>query len=345
MAQGTNAEPSQRVGKEQKPSGDKPTPHTKKKKGDEPQQAGASAVSDEPSPSKGGSDEPAPPSKGGSDEPAPSSKGGSDEPDTPGMKTGGLDEPSAAEPGEPQAPVSPAVPKRRRAAKAPLKIGVGFHSRAMFMPSWLLSVGFNENTQMTSAAMGAEVVFRRGTFDIIGSIDFSFHSLDDGNFLGSGKNAATETDYLNFDNLNFVGFAVHFIKHHPVLPWMSIVWGGGVGLGVTLGSVYRVSAGRGCNAESAGNEALCMPDSPTWDPSDPSAWMDDPMNHGVDGDSCPADLRGQGLCDEYDNPKRFEDGDMWPVVPILHLLAGVDFKVSDHFSLRVDGGFRMLSFY
>lgn len=325
-----------------KGSDDEPAP-AKKKKGEQespPAKTKAAAPSEEP----------APPAKtaADSDEPAPPAKGGSEEPQAPGAASG--HEPGQSIDGEPKDPNEPTAPAKpvatkKRTRKTPLQIGVGVHSRAMFLPSWLLGVGFDENTQMTSAAIGAEVVFRRGTFDIIGSIDLMFHGVDDGNFLGKGKNAATETDYLHFDNFNFLGFAVHFIKHHPVLPWMSIVWGGGVGLGITLGSIYRVSAGRGCNGETAGSEGLCIPDSASWDPRNPSDWMDDPINHGVDGDSCPADQKGQGLCDDYNNPKRFRDEDMWPVVPTIHLLAGVDFKISDHFSVRVDGGFRHLSFY
>ena len=47
---------------------------------------------------------------------------------------------------------------------------------------------------------------------------------------------------------------------------------------------------------------------------------------------------GQGS-ETASNPHLYREDGVWPVVPIVHLLVGVNFKISDEFSVRVDGGF------
>ncbi len=283
---------------------------------DEPTKPGAKKDAGEPS-----QGEPSKPALGkpSSDEP---SKPGAQGAGEPGAKGGG--EPGAKSADEPDNPVTdtPVV------AKAPTtsKFGVGLHIRAMFIHPWLLGLFFEESTPLNSMAFGAEFVYRRGTFDIIGSVDFGFYSPTDGNYLEKGKNPATEVDYVQFDGLNVLAFSVHFIKHHSILPWMSFVWGGGVGIGIVLGDLFRVSAGDNCDSGTAGDESRCRVVG--MNPDNPDAWLNDPKNQGTEDQDSPT------------NPKRWRETDVWPVVPIVHLLVGFDFKISDQFSVRVDGGFR-----
>jgi hypothetical protein len=253
----------------------------------------------------------------------------------------GSGEPGASGAGEPPSPVKPVAAVAKVAEKR--QFGLGFSIRSIFIHKWLMSAFLKESTPVNSAAFGGEFIYRKGTFDIIASIEFGLYSPEDGNYLGKDKNPATDVDYIQFDNFNILSFGVHFIKHHPILPWVSFIWGGGVGLGVVLGNIYRVSAGKGCDASTAGNEGQCYPIG-NWDPKNPDAWLNDPANWGRDGDSCADAEKGQGNCDDYNNPKRFKEEDVWPVVPLVHLLVGFDFKITDSFGVRVDGGFRN-SFY
>lgn len=286
-----------------KPADSEPTPPVTGKKSDEP--GGASSGE----PSKSGE----PGAKGAGE---PGAKGSGE----PGAKGSG--EPTAPKVGEP-ASATPVVTK-----PVEHKFGVGLHIRAMFIHPWLLGLFFDQSTPLNSMAFGGEFIYRRGTLDIIGSIDFGFYSPKDGNYLENGKSPATEVDYIQFDGLNVLAFSVHFIKHHEILPWMSFIWGGGVGIGIVLGNIYRVSAGKGCDSETAGDESRCMPNSNTWDPNNPNRWLNDPNNQGKESDDSPT------------NPKRWKEDGVWPVVPIVHLLVGLDFKISDQFGVRVDGGFR-----
>jgi hypothetical protein len=309
---------------------------------DEPSKPGAKKKPTKPGktsgePGKPGTSEPGKPGTGepgkpGTGEPGKPGTGEPGKPDTGEPGKGGAGEPGkggAGEPGkggagEPDKPVTdtPTV------AKTPVtsKFGVGLHIRAMFIHPWLLGLFFEESTPLNSMGFGAEFVYRRGSFDIIGSIDFGFYSPTDGNYLEKGKNPATEVDYIQFDGLNVLAFSVHFIKHHDILPWMSFVWGGGVGIGIVLGEMFRVSAGEGCDSGTAGDESRCRVRG--MDPNNPDPWLNDPANQGTEDQDNP------------NSPKRWKETDVWPVVPIVHLLVGFDFKISEQFSVRVDGGFR-----
>jgi len=53
------------------------------------------------------------------------------------------------------------------------------------------------------------------------------------------------------------------------------------------------------------------------------------------------------MCTGKDSPQSpcmFVEDDVWPVVPIVHLLIGLNFKVTNEFNVRVTGGWHD-SFY
>jgi hypothetical protein len=58
-----------------------------------------------------------------------------------------------------------------------------------------------------------------------------------------------------------------------------------------------------------------------------------------------ADHAGTKSQDSPETPHLFKEEDVWPVVPIVHLLVGLNFKISDQFSVRLDGGWRGVTFY
>lgn len=272
--------------------------------------APAAAATEEPA---APSEEPAPPKPAGdTGEPAqqPGSEQGSDEPASKGR---GADEPAKAAVQTPK-PVDPQT-----------QYGVGVHLRGIFIPTWLLNLFLDASTPLNSVAFGAEFVRRKGSFDIVGSLDFGFYSPKDGNYLSKGGDPATDTDYVHFDGLNAISLAVHFIKHEQILSWMSFVWGGGVGLSIMLGDIFRASSS-GCTEDNIDDIQQCRPEG--MDPNDPMAWINDPANSGSKDEDNP------------DNPKLYREDGVPPVVPLVHLLVGMNFRIDDSFSVRVDGGFR-----
>ena len=250
----------------------------------------------------------------------PSKPSGGEEPAKPGA--GGADEPGGNTKGEPEAPTP--APAATVAKTAPtVQYGAGFHLRALFVHRWFLSLFLDESTSLNSVAFGGEFIRRKGNFDLVASIDFGFYSPPDGNYLGSGKDPKFDTDYTQFRDLNILAFAVHFIWHHEFLPWLSLVYGAGVGLGIVLGDIYRISNDPDrCNRDNAGDENQCYP-------------------KGVNPATREEDLlRLTGGNDSPQDPHLFKEDDVWPVIPVVHLLVGLNFKISQQFSVRLDGGWR-----
>ncbi|MBK8481222.1 MAG: hypothetical protein IPL40_08605 [Proteobacteria bacterium] len=255
---------------------------------------------------------------------APGESAGASEAAEPTAPAEAAGEPQApAAPGEPQAP--PQAPKARAQATAAAQYGLGVELRATFVPTWMLGAFLDASTALYSSGFGIEGVRRKDGLDLIASLDFAFYSPPDGNYLGSGDDPARKTDYIHFDGLSTLTLAMHFIRHEEILPWMSFIWGAGVGLSLVLGDVFRAS-NAGCTADNVGDLGQCHPIG--MDPTQPERWVNDPANGGVKAD------------DSVESPKLWRESRVPPVFPLLHALVGLSFKLSDSFALRVDGGFR-----
>jgi len=267
-------------------------------------------------------DEPVPPA---GEEPTTPGAPGPGEPAAPG--TG---EPGAPQPGEPTPP--PAPPTVVAKPKGDVSYGGGLHVRGLFVPTWFLNMFLDHSTPLNSAGLGAEFVRRKGNFDIVATINFGFYSPEDGNYLGNGKNPADDTDYIQFRNLNVLAFDVAFIGHHYFLPWLSLIYGAGLGLGIVLGDIYRISNYiQKCSHDNLDDLGQCNP-VPPGDTGSLNRWNEDRDRWLADG--CHQDGKDSPM-----SPCQFREEDVWPVVPVVHLLLGVNFKINEQFSVRVDGGF------
>lgn len=256
------------------------------------------------------------------DEPTKPGAKDSEEPTKPGGEPTKPGEPGAVRPGEPGA-VRPGEPAPVKAKpKRDVLYGVGLQVRGVFVPSWFLKMFLEESTSLNSASIGAEFIRRKGNFDLIASLNFGFYSPPDGNYLGRGKNAMVDTDYVVFRNLNVLAFGVTFIWHHDFLKWLSLVYGAGLGFGVVLGDIYRVSNGTPGCASAPGDTGKCYPIN--MDLNNRDTWL---ANH-----QCSSGSDGPG------SPCQFREDGKWPVIPIVHLLIGLNFKVTDQISIRADMG-------
>jgi hypothetical protein len=280
------------------------------------------------------SDEPAPP--GGATPAAPAAPVKSDEP---GAKTGEpgaakTDEPGGAKAGEPGAAAT-AVPAEEpppvvKKVNKEVSYGAGFQFRGVFVP--FLGLFLDAHTDLASVALGGEFIRRKGNMDIVASVNFGFYSPPDGNYLGGGNPPSVDTDYIQFRDLNVLSFDVAFIWHHHFNSWVSLVYGAGLGIGVVLGDIFRISTFQGkCNHENVDNIDECNPVNPN-DAAGLAKWKDNPDAWLADQQACTGG-------DDPLNPCQFREEDVWPVIPVLHLLIGVNFKINEQFSVRVDGGF------
>jgi hypothetical protein len=258
------------------------------------------------------SEEPTPPGEPKAKAGEPRAQAG--EPAKPGEPARGPGEPGAR-PGEP-------TPKVTAKPKRDVSYGVGLQVRGIFVPSWFLKLFLENSTALNSASIGAEFIRRKGNFDLIASMNFGFYSPPDGNYLGRGKAPAVDTDYVQFRNLNVLAFGVTFIWHHDFLKWLSLVYGAGLGFGVVLGDIYRISNGTGGCITNSSDTSQCYPVG--MDLTNRETWLANRQ--------CSPEADGPG------SPCQFREDGKWPVIPIVHLLIGLNFKVTDQISIRADMG-------
>ena len=214
--------------------------------------------------------------------------------------------------------------------------GIGLTGRGIFVPFWFLDMFLDEGTAMYSGAVGAEFVRRKGNFDLVASVNLNFYTPPDGNFLGNGK-PSVDIDYIRFDGLHVLSFEVDFIWHHNFNNWLSLVYGAGLGFGIVLGDVLRMSTHGDrlrdgtCSTADAGDLDKCNPTKPG--SADETEWKADREKW--------LDKKQENMCTDRDSPQSpcmFVEDDVWPVVPIIHLLIGLNFRVTNELNIRVTGG-------
>jgi hypothetical protein len=244
------------------------------------------------------------------------------------------------EPVPPAREAAPAEPLPPAAAPAtekpnlnlPQKYALGARVRFIFVPNSFFAPYLAASTQMNSASVGLEFIYRKRTYDVVTSLDFSYLNVDDGNWLAKDHDPSLDSHYVQFKNLSFLSADVSIIGHHTweKIPWFELRYGAGVGLGVVLGDVQLINNFTGCTNANVSDIRACHP-------------------QGVDltAPNYEEQLRRTESTPGVDtamNPKRHSSEDKWPVAPVLNILIGAKFKVHQHVSLQVELGFRNAMF-
>src|SRR5437868_6732657 len=133
---------------------------------------------------------------------------------------------------------------------------LGARVGGLFVPGGVLSPFLQQYSALDSGSGAIQFTRRKGTLDIVLSLDFSWYNPPDGNWLGANKDPALDTHYVQFHHLSMLSLDVAFLWHHDVLPWLAILVGGGVGLGVVLGDIWLIN-GSTCTAANAGDPTQC----------------------------------------------------------------------------------------
>jgi len=207
------------------------------------------------------------------------------------------------------------------------RYGLGLRARWVSVPSWLLGVFLDQSKSISSYSMGLEGFRRHGNFDFVLGVAWQSLSPPDGNWLGKGKNPATDTDYVQFRGLGAVSIDAAFILRKDLGQYVTFHYGGGVGLAIVTGKILRTSDGGGDGANAPGDVTKCFPQ------------LTPPCSSGPCSES---QLKAsEGNQDTYQHGSRFTDGNFPPVYPILELLTGFDFRIPsvDGLEVKVEGGY------
>jgi hypothetical protein len=152
-----------------------------------------------------------------------------------------------------------------------------------------------------------------------------------GNWLGKGHEANIDTDYVVFDNLSLLSADVSFVWHTNINEWFGLHYGAGIGVAWVRGDILRISNGTQCTEANAGNITQCYPQGIPM-PAPGSEEINLPPNLTTPRTSTP---------DTQAMPRQFVDGNKPPVLPVVNLLIGVNFRLPQvrGWEAKIEGGF------
>jgi hypothetical protein len=208
-----------------------------------------------------------------------------------------------------------------------LSYGVATQLRWITIPAFVLNLFTKQNVPLSSWGTGFQFFRRRGNFDFAISLTYVNLSPADGNWLGKGRDPANDTDFVQFRSLAMYGADASFIWHSNFTDWFGIHYGAGIGIGIITGDILRTSNDNTlCTEANAGNLAQCHPKAVS-----------------CTGSSCSEqDLRNLGAGpDSPAEPHRFIENSVPAAVPIVNMVAGVDFRLPQvrGWEAKLEGGF------
>lgn len=228
------------------------------------------------------------------------------------------DDPSAAPASDPAAEPSGDVEPDGH----PVEYGVGIRLRNVRIPQAELELFVDRAAGGASnVGFGVDLIRRRGNIELQLGFEYERVTVGEGVWIKSGDNVAAgdqadfilEPDHAP-DNEKLGWFTVEFtfLNHAPITKNISIRYGGGAGLGIVMGKLYRYDVT--CNgATNASPEPGCVP---SQSPFNGSGTATGPL--------------------KYDLP---------PVFPVVNAIVGVQFKPMEKLTVNVEGGIRTLVFF
>jgi hypothetical protein len=215
---------------------------------------------------------------------------------------------------------------------APSEIGkyqLGAHVRGLFVTHAMLSpyLGHNTGTSMSGYAVGGELIYRRASYDVVTSIDYSQFNVHDGNYLGAGHDPTLDTHYVQFRGLGLLSVDVSLIGYHKFTDWFELRYGGGLGIGWVPGTVSVINDNSAGCAQHAADSSQCFPGN---------------VGKIVKGDPGvqTALNNTRGHEDTTDNPSFHASSSKPPVMGVVNLLVGFRFYPVSRLAITAEIGFR-----
>jgi hypothetical protein len=242
----------------------------------------------------------------------------------------------AAPPAETEAPAAvPAEVDTKAAAPADPNApqwGGAFRARWVTLPHWFLGMFTKHNQSLSSYSLAIEGFRRKRDpenpnrfTEISLAVGFQDMSPHDGNWLGKNDSASAQTDWVQFKNFGIWTVDLAYIGRQYFNEVFGIHYGAGLGLAVVQGKLLRTSSSDRCTDSNIDTPA-CRPIVCTGKSGCTEAQLQPTEGKGVD---------------EPGSPHRFKEGSVPPAVPIINLLAGVDFRIPQAKGLefRLETGF------
>jgi hypothetical protein len=235
---------------------------------------------------------------------------------------------AGARPAPAQEPAESAAQAVPAATTDQVRYGVGLRlPRWVSVPGWFLDAFFAESVPLsTFQSYGAEFIRRKPGFDIVVGLSYQNMSPGDGNWLGRGKAASLDTDFVQFRGLSLVGLDAAFVGRRSFNSYLGLRYGAGLGVALVRGQLLRTSSDN-CTSANAGDERVCRP-------------RVCPATGCTEAQLASTERAGAGV-DGPDSPSRFSEPAVPSVLPIVNLSLGLDFRLPSvpGVEARVEGGF------
>lgn len=228
-----------------------------------------------------------------------------------------LDDPqptdSTSSPTEPA--LAPAV------TETPIEYGVGLRIRNVRVPKALLEL-FVESVPggASNLGLGVELTRRRGTVEIQLGLEYEKITPAEGPWINKNEPVPlNEADFVLSperagESLGWFTIEFSFLNHAVINKNFSVRYGGGAGLGIMTGNLYRYDVQCNPTATNANPEPGCRPSQV-------------PGGTGVATSGTPV---------KYDLP---------PVFPVVNAIIGLQIKPVDKVVINIEAGIRTIPFF
>jgi hypothetical protein len=186
--------------------------------------------------------------------------------------------------------------------------GLGLRVRTIYVPRFVFELFVDQAPgSLVEPGAGIELSRRKGNFEMVLGLEYESLSPQDGFWLGKDQdpNVPEEApDYLEFEDFSWVAADLAFLFSVPMNQQLAFRYGAGLGIGLLVGEVRQT-------------DSTCAPDT------------DD-----IDED-CEANPEGE----QVDEP-----ADLPPVLPVVDLSAGLQWRPAAKMTVNLDVGLRSAVF-
>ena len=220
-----------------------------------------------------------------------------------------------AEPASPPIAASEIGPPTR-----PFLMEVNFRGRYLSLPSSIMDIWFYRHgddglparPKVAGYSLGLEWVIKNEQANGIFYVEYLGSAIKDGYWDDvESPDDFTDGTYVKTENFGLVVLGADYAFELHATPWLSFLFGGGLGLGIRTGDIIVWDAGEVEGTIDADNlDPDCLPNSPAYDRAD-TCGNDGPLNL----------------------PK---------ALPVIDVNIGARFNINDSASIRLEGGLHNL---
>jgi len=195
---------------------------------------------------------------------------------------------------------------------------LGLRARVIYVPEFMFGLfGADGGKAVVAPSIGPEYVTRRNGFEVATWLTFTSYGMDDAPFKASSD--PDEAYEIVKSEIKTITVGADFLWTHPLNEkGLSLTYGGGAGIGVVFGKLYR-------------NQAY-----PPSGPGDPETYVKCPGPNPAYGGYCATDNDHYG---DYTEPNWLDGGAKPLLFPWIALpQVGLRWKPSRQFAMRLDTG-------